>query len=371
MVRILYLETPAGYGGSMQSLLELIEYLPPEVETIVAVPYDPRKYRRVPEKVRVEIIQPPRARGGHGYIRLFTQQMGWYRVVNALLRRYRPDVVHFNNHFMGVFGGAIAARQRGAATVSHTRTFTVSRRLGRRVNRFYDAHLAISRAVAYNLREQGVPDDRCHLVYDPVVAPENVRRGSVSRIPQVGILGMLQPWKGQHVFLHAVHRLHQKGMNFRAVVAGEEPFGPAGYKQQLQQVAQEYGITSLVEFSGFVKDPYSLLASWDIAVHASVEPEPLGRVAIEAMLMGTPVVATDGGGIPEFVEHERTGLLVPMGDAEAMAEAIGRLLCDADLRQRLAEAGRQRAREMFDPHRHAREVMRVYEKVLGNVEETH
>jgi len=100
-------------------------------------------------------------------------------------------------------------------------------------------------------------------------------------------------------------------------------------------------------------------------VHASVEPEPLGRVAIEAMLVGTVVVATDGGGIPEFVKHEQTGLLVPMGDAQAMADAIERLLTDEPLRRRLAEAGRTLAREMFDPQKHAREVMGVYRKVLA------
>lgn len=364
-MRVLYLESPPGYGGSMQSLIELIEYLPPEVETVVAVPYDPRQYRRVPDRVQLELIQPPQARGFHGYIRLLTQQIGWYRVVRALLCRYRPDVVHFNNHFIGVFGGAIAAQREKVATVSHVRTFTISRHLGRRVNRLYDAHLAISRAVACNLKDQGVPDDKCYVIYDPVVPPDNIHKDeSPSRCPKVGILGMLQPWKGQHVFLQGVHLLHERGVCFHAVVAGEEPFGSKGYKTYLQRLIQDYGISSVVNLCGFVADPYPLLADWDVAVHASIEPEPLGRVAIEAMLVGTPVVATDGGGIPEFVEHERTGLLVPMGDAEAMGQAIERLLRDAGLRQRLAEAGRLRAREMFDPHKHAREVMRVYQKVL-------
>jgi len=87
-------------------------------------------------------------------------------------------------------------------------------------------------------------------------------------------------------------------------------------------------------------------------------------VVVEAMLVGTAVVATNGGGIPELVEHEKTGLLVPMGDAVGMAQAIGRLLQDGELRQRLATAAQQRAREMFDPAEHAREVQRVYHSVM-------
>jgi glycosyltransferase involved in cell wall biosynthesis len=105
----------------------------------------------------------------------------------------------------------------------------------------------------------------------------------------------------------------------------------------------------------------------DVAVHAFIEPEPLGRVVVEAMLVGAAVVATDGGGVPEFVEHEKTGLLVPMGDAGAVAQAIGRLLQDGELRQRLSAAAQQRAREMFNPARHAQEVQRVYQKLASSV----
>ncbi len=96
-MRVLYLETPTGYGGSMQSLLALIAYLPAEVETVVAVPYDPRQYRQVPERVQLEIIRAPQPRGFHGYIRLLTHQLGWYRVVTQLIRKHQPDLLHLNN----------------------------------------------------------------------------------------------------------------------------------------------------------------------------------------------------------------------------------------------------------------------------------
>lgn len=72
--------------------------------------------------------------------------------------------------------------------------------------------------------------------------------------------------------------------------------------------------------------------------------------------------------MPDLVKHEETGLLVPMGDAQAMADAIERLLTDEPLRLRLAEAGRTLAREMFDPVKHAREVMGVYQKMLASTD---
>lgn len=364
-MRVLYLETPTGYGGSMQSLLELIEYLPPEVETVVAVPYEPRQYRGVPERIELEFVQSPRLRGFHGYVRLLTQQFGWYRVVKRLLRAHRPDLLHLNNLFFGCFGGAIAAKQRGIAVISHARGFLVSRHLARRVIRFIDHHIAVSRAVARHLIEHGAPDEKVGVIYDPIISPDDlVPVREPDGIVRIGMLGMLQRWKGQHVFVEALHHLAVRQVGFRAFIAGTEPFGARGYEQLLRDMVQRYGLENNLQFLGFVANPFEFLRRMDIVVHASIEPEPLARVAPEAMLSGAAVIATNGGGMPDLVEHERTGLLVPMGDAEAMADAIERLLRNKDLRQRLAEAGRQRAREMFDPHKHAREVMGVYGKVL-------
>jgi len=351
----------------MQSLLELIEYLPPEVEVVVAVPYDPRQYRRVPERVHLEFVQPPKAWGGHGYVRLMTQQMGWYKAIHRLLRGHPVDLVHINSGPFVCLGGALAAKQRRLHVLEHARGFVKSSRyVGKIATRFTDYYVAISWAVAKSLVAHNVRQELCHVVYDPVVASSKAIsvRECIDSAARLGMLGMLQPWKGQHVFLRALHMLHQRGVHFRAVVAGKEPYGSFGYEQYLRNLAQQYGISSMVEFCGFVPEPYTLLRNWDIAVHASIEPEPLGRVVIEAMLAGTPVVATNGGGVPEFVEHERTGLLVPMGDAGALADAIERLLHDTCLRRRLAESGYQREREMFDPQKCAREVMEVYKRLL-------
>jgi glycosyltransferase involved in cell wall biosynthesis len=367
-MRVLYVETPSGYGGSMQSLLELIEYLPEEVAPVVAVPYDVRQYRTVPEKIRWEIIRAPKPHGFHGYVRLLTHQLGWYRVVRQLMRQHRPDLLHLNTAFMGCFGGAMAAQRAGVPVVAHARGFVYSRRLARRVVQYFDYHIAISRAVAENLLYHGVAPERCEVIYDPIVPPcELPAKRVLGDVPMLGMIGMLQEWKGQHVFVKALSLLKQRGLNFHASIAGTEPFGARGYEQRLRQMVRDFGLDDTVSFVGFVSKPYDYLAQLDVAVHASVEPEPLGRVVVEAMLVGTAVVATNGGGIPEFVEHEKTGLLVPMGDAVGMAQAIGRLLQDGELRQRLATAAQQRAREMFDPAKHAREVQRVYQKLLGNV----
>lgn len=367
-VKVLYLETPSGYGGSMQSLLELIAYLSPEIIPIVACPYDPRQYRDVPDKIQWELITSPKPWGAHGYLRLLTHQLGWYRVVRGLTVKYRPDIVHFNNTFFGCFGGGVAVKQRGIATIAHARGFVASRRLARRVARYFDYHISVSRAVAQNLIEHGVKPEKCQVIYNPIVAPTELQppqRTAGRDIPVVGMVGMLQRLKGQHVFIEALHLLRRRSVHFHAKIAGSEPFGPRGYLNHLQMLVKQYELTDRVEFLGYVRDPFRVLAELDIAVHASIEPEPLGRVVVEAMAVGVPVVGTDGGGVPEMIEHGVTGLLVPMGDAEAMAEAIEQLIRDPALRQRLGKAGQERAHEMFDPVKHARAVEQVYGRALG------
>ena len=96
-------------------------------------------------------------------------------------------------------------------------------------------------------------------------------------------------------------------------------------------------------------------------MHASVEPEPFGLVLVEAMAAGKPVVATAQGGPLEIVEEGITGFLVPPGDAEALAGALGKLLADEGLGRRMGEAGRQRAWERFSVERMVRELEEVYE----------
>lgn len=360
-MRVLFVEAPSGYGGSMQSLLELVAYLDESIEPVVACSYDIESYRPLPKRLRVIRFRQPKALGAHAILRLFTRQLGWYRTLQTLLRQVQPNLVHFNNIFFDAFGGAIAVKRKGLPAVSHARDIVVSRRLAHRTVRYYDFHIAISRYVADNLRRYGVPSEACRVIYNPVVPPTARAAFVPSDTPKIGMLGMLQPWKGQHVFIEALHHLQQRGASFRATIAGAEPFGPRGYLERLREMVSRYSLDQRVHFAGFVNDPYRAMTGWDIAVHASIEPEPLGRTVIEAMLYGLPVVATNGGGVPEFVEDGETGLLVPMGDATALADAIGRLLADADLRTRLADAGQRRAREMFDPVKHARAVEGVYQ----------
>lgn len=181
--------------------------------------------------------------------------------------------------------------------------------------------------------------------------------------PLVGMVAQLIPWKRQDVFLRAMALLPARFSEVRFAVVGAEP-DPAGeYAARLRVLAVELGLGDRVEFMGFCNDAPGIFAALDIVVLTS-ENEPFGRVLIEAMAAGRPVVATAGGGVPEIVVDGETGLLVAVGDAEATAAAVGELLADPKKARAMGAVGRERVRAKFSIEAHVRKLEALYADVL-------
>ncbi len=153
--------------------------------------------------------------------------------------------------------------------------------------------------------------------------------------PVVGLFSRLAPWKGQHVLLEAMALLP----GVEAVLVGEALFQEEQrYAQQLRERAAQPDLRGRVHFLGFREDVPVLMQVVDVVVHTSVAPEPFGRVIVEGMLARRPVIATKAGGALEIVRPGKTGLLVPPGDAQALAQAIQYLLMHPNEAHQLAQA---------------------------------
>ena len=157
-------------------------------------------------------------------------------------------------------------------------------------------------------------------------------------IPVVLFCGRLVQEKGCDVLLRACARLGG-GSSFALVFVGTT--GDADYLARLRALAADLPDGIRVCFMGFSADAKALLSQADISVQPSIVPEAGGGLTvIESMQAGCAVVASDNGSQPEYAVAGTTGLLVPPGDEAALAEALARLLGDADLRRRMGEAGR-------------------------------
>ena len=161
----------------------------------------------------------------------------------------------------------------------------------------------------------------------------------------IGIFGRLTRWKGQHVAIEALRSL--PGVHL--AVVGEALFteDDRAYRDELQRTAAEPGLQGRVHFLGFRSDVTALLQAMDVVVHCSVAAEPFGRVIVESMLAGTPVVATRGGGVDEIVTDGQDGFLVPAADPAALALAVGKIIQEPEQATKLSSAAFQSARERF------------------------
>ncbi len=373
-MRVIFVEFVTAFGGSLTTLLDLIDALGREIEPILVIPYDPRPYRSMPANLEIRVIRAPEDSNNgtdtwSSLTRYFHGTRRWVRLLDAVVREARPALIHANNASSANISAGIVGRRHGIPVVSHQREIEYPGWPNWLVVKsgIFAHHIACSQAVAGTLARLGLAGKHCSVIYDPIPEPPQ-SNGSVKengRPLTVAMYSMLLPWKGQEIFLRALCKARGSvARPFRAIVGGTEPFGDSGYRDRLQQLTIELGLESMVEFSGFTCDIYSQLRETDVLVLASVAPEPAGHITAEAMICGVPVVVTDDGGSSEWARNSEGGLVVPRGDVDSMAHAIERLLTDSDLRARSAWRGREYARQAFAPSVVADQVLRIYRACL-------
>jgi glycosyltransferase involved in cell wall biosynthesis len=160
-------------------------------------------------------------------------------------------------------------------------------------------------------------------------------------VPVVGLVGRLQPWKGQDRLLEAQALLGQRGQAIHAVIVGGDSWDLSPeYAASLPKLVDRLKLAGAVTITGEVPDAGPYIERMDILVNAS-DPEPFGIVLLEAMARGVAVVAVDSGGPGEFIDNGRTGVLARSGEPGDLADALEILLSDPDLRARVARAGRE------------------------------
>jgi len=295
-----------------------------------------------------------------------------------VVRQRGVDVIHANNDVLSNRDALIAGAVARVPTVVHTRwihdyrkgpTLVVDRALARRA-----AHLVfMSQAIADSCRALRIPPDRVSVLDDPFDPADYTAAPSRAVSRELGLpagarvvvhVGRLVPWKGQDVFLRAMALvITHEPQAIALVVGGGEAGTHAGFPRQLEQLAHDLGIGDRVVFAGRRRDVAQMLALSDAVVHSSTEPEPFGRVVVEAMAAGRAVVGADAGGVPEIIDHGATGLLVAPNDPPRLAEAIGGLLADPSAARAMGERARDAVRDRFSLRAHARAMEAIYDRV--------
>lgn len=160
----------------------------------------------------------------------------------------------------------------------------------------------------------------------------------------VGHFSRLAPWKGQHVLLEA---LAECPPEVAVILVGDALFGEQDYVKQLHQQIDALQLQNRVKFLGFRNDIPLLMSACNLVAHTSISPEPFGRVIVEAMLSGTPVVAAAAGGAVELVESGSNGFLATPGNPQELTKIIETCLQDKQKTDTIAQTARNIASQRF------------------------
>ncbi len=294
-----------------------------------------------------------------------------------IVRDNRVEIVHA--HLARDYTlAALAARKRGGARLVFTR------HLLRPLNKFHritfrsvDRVIAVSESVARVLKEQNLfPQSKIRVVLNGVetrrfnLPPRSFARARYlsdlglsgdSRL--VGITGEIRAHKGHEEFVHAAALVREQFPDAHFLIAGEDRSEKGEYRSRLDALISELKIEDRMHFTGWLESVADFLSALDVFVSAS-RVEPFGLAIVEAMASGLPVAATASEGAREIIEDGVSGRLVPLRDAEKLAEAICDLLSDETERERLGDNARLAARSRFDVGRMVDETEAIYSELI-------
>ena len=383
-MRVLYVNQTADVSGAERSLLALLGGLEGEVERLVACPDG-----TLAELLAQEGIEREPILGTQASFRLHPlhtsrglAEIGRSALqVRSLAARHAPDLIHANTTRAALL--ALLARRRRPPVLAHVRDWAPEGRFSRTVLGVVArrADLVVANSAYIARQFDGLPLRRpVRVIHNPVdlgkFDPEQADReaarrelGLDRRTVALAVVAQLTPWKGQDDAIRALAALRtDQGPNVALLLAGSAKFSGAGtqfdnraYERELHELASTLGVADRVHFLGERGDVPNVLAASDVLLLPSWQ-EAFGRIAIEAMAMGVPVAATATGGPAEIVRPGVDGLLLAPRQPDAWARGLEPLVESAELRARMGESGRERARDFSVPV-HVEQMLDAYREL--------
>ena len=318
----------------------------------------PLKIALAEQNVRVRVVPNPwwtKDSGDNGDPP-YGQTLLTAQAIATALREWQVDVVY--THTGVILAGALAAAITGLPHVWHIHEFAYNatglmmripkpeliRLFVQTSNRVYFS----SKAVSADWTE-ALTGVETRIVYNWTSStlstePPDLTDGTAVKLLQnpsvfvVAVVGSVIPWKRQADVIEAVGNLQKEGFDVALLVVG--PLLHAAYAVTVKGAAARQPNPERIRFCGYTEFPDRVMRAATVSVVCS-DREPFGRVTIESMAQGTPVVGADSGGTPEIIRDSVNGLLYPTGDVEALTSCLRRLLVDPALRTALSSGARQ------------------------------
>jgi glycosyltransferase involved in cell wall biosynthesis len=383
---LLFVHASADLYGSDITLLQLVSGLDRKrFDALVVVPYGGPLVLRL-RQAGVEVLVRPdlpvirrqyMSAGGIFHLALSLRSLWW--LVN-LMRERKVALVH--NNTLGVLPAGLAARLAGCVRVWHvheiiTQPRIVASLLATLSSAASNVVIANSRATADHYRRtrlttsapievilNGVDESRLN---GPAEEPLRSAIGAGPGDTVFTLVGRINRWKGHSVFLDAAERLAAEYESVRFLIVGDSFAGQESLTEAVDhRIESSHALRGRTVRLSHVAEVGRVYEASDVVVVPSIEPEPFGLVAAEAMAAGLPVIASRIGALPEVVDDDCTGLLVDPGDATSLVAAMRELYASPLRREKMGRKARKRFERCFRVERYIENFTRVYDDLLGN-----
>lgn len=354
----------AKMGGGSQSLLTLWQALPPLAwRGEIVCPAEGPFTDSAREVGAAPLIYPYAQPQWQRPLSTWRNHRAWKKIITAL----QPDIIHANA-IDAARSVASAAANLHVPLICHVR-FPSSR------DDIPWAFRNLPKPTAFIFNSRALHDEmwptlsihchtsRAYVVHNAVdlkvFTPTPQPRSHPFRI---GIIGNLTPMKAHDVFLLMAAEVVKHGLNAEFLIVGDDVLN-LGREQELRDLTKQLCIENHVRFLGHRSDIAAVLADLHLLVLTS-RIEPFGRVLIEAMACGRPVIAMNVGGIPEIIKEGETGYIVDAGDYQTMAQRVIGLLNDPIQWEKLSRQGAADAASRFSAEHHAQTIVKIYEELI-------
>ncbi len=376
-IRILYISELVEMGGGEKWLFSIIERL--DKKRFLPILLCPKRGPLVfeLEKRGVKVVIKP--------FGLAVKFFGFIPVISPLgiIRFFRVivsekiDLIHANCFSAFVFS-ALPAKILGVPLVWNVHGWTSGGGIqGALINFFAARVITVSSAVKKFIAQSGmISENKIDIIslgvdlerFKGLEEREEMRKklGIPKGTPLIAIVGRLQAIKGHYYFLKAAELLKKEFPDAKFLIVGARLFGhkkDEGYPEQVERWIKETSFESDIISTGFRGDTLDIIASVDVLVMSSIR-ESFGLVLAEAMAAGTAVVSTSCAGPEDIVEDKVSGLLVPVKDYKALADAVIFLLNNPDKKEAMIEAAKNRVRQYFSLDKQTEKFETVYSSLI-------
>jgi len=278
--------------------------------------------------------------------------------------------IHWGNDLLFAVLGKVFSRRK--VKLVYTRQMTLTRKKDDIYHRFLyrniDVYFVITKAL-YNDAVKYLPlsVERIHLLYygvpeasqNEVQCDEYISKyGMDKKIFRLAIFGRVEEGKGQHIVVEAIKNLIKQTKEIQVAIIGHVM--DEAYFEQLKIEVKENNLENNVFFLGFHNSPTSIMPCFDAVVLAT-KCETFGLVLPEAMRAGVAVIGSNCGGVPEIIEHEKTGLLFEPGSVADLSDQLLKFVDDKGFCKQLAKAGKKDADERFSEEQHFSRLIELFE----------